>query len=172
MPEPPHDDWRIERVRSSHDRSAFRCGMPSLDEFSRRLASQYEKKHMARTYVALEKDSDAVRGYYTISAGAVAFATVPPAVSKKLPRPPIPVVHLGRLAVDLASQGRRLGETLLLDALARCARAAAELGVFAIEVFAINDAARAFYLKYGFEPLIDDLYHLYLPMRIVSETVR
>jgi ribosomal protein S18 acetylase RimI-like enzyme len=166
------ENWPIERLKANHDRTAFRCGIPSLDEFVRKLASQYERKHMGRTYVALEPDGDVVRGYYTISAGAVAFATVPPAVRKKLPRHPIPVVHLGRLAVDATAQGRGLGEILLLDAMNRSARAAEELGVFAIEVFAINDAARRFYLKYGFEPLVDDVYHLYLPMRIVLETVK
>lgn len=166
------DDWQIERLNASHDRTAFQCGLPSLDDFLRKLASQYEKKHMGRTYVAVQSDSKLVHGYYTIAAGAVAFATLPPGVSKKLPRHPIPVVHLGRLAVDASAQGRGLGETLLLDALTRSARAAEELGVFAIEVFAVNEAARRFYLKYGFEPLIDDDTHLYLPMRIVLETVK
>lgn len=176
MAEAPRDAWRIERLRGGHDRSAFRCGATSLDDFLRKLAAQYEKKHMGRTYVALDKDGDGdgdgVRGYYTLSAGAVAFANVPPPVGGTLPRHPVPVVHLGRLAVDSTVQGHGLGETLLMDALTRSARAAEDLGVFAIEVFAVNEAARSFYLKYGFEPLIDDVYHLYLPMRIVSGIVQ
>jgi ribosomal protein S18 acetylase RimI-like enzyme len=171
MVEPPATAWRIERLSARHDRSAFDCGQPALDSFLRTLASQYEKKHMGRTYVAVLPGQPRVLGYYTVSAGAVAFSSVPASVSRKLPRHPVPVVHLGRLAVDRAARGQGLGETLLFDALRRSARTAEEMGVFAVEVYAIDDAARRFYLKYGFEPLADDPLHLYLSMRVVLATV-
>lgn len=56
-----------------------------------------------------------------------------------------------------------------MDALARTLRAADEIGIHAVEVVAINDAARSFYLKYGFQPLIDDRHHLYLPIATVKK---
>ena len=93
-------DWRIERLAKSHDRTAFCCGKASLDEFIQRLATQYDKKDMGRTYVAVAAEESRVAGYYTLSAGAVAFASLPEDVSRKLPSHPIPVIHLGRLAVD------------------------------------------------------------------------
>jgi ribosomal protein S18 acetylase RimI-like enzyme len=159
--------WQIQRLSSDHDRSAFRCGKPSLDEFLQQFASQYDRRDIGRTYVAVTPPATKVLGYYTLASGAVAFATVPPKVSRKLPRHPVPVAHLGRLAVGQTCRGQGLGETLLLDALKRCAQLAEELGIFAVEVYALDDAARGFYLKYGFTSLEDDQHHLYLPMKTV-----
>ena len=78
-------------------------------------------------------------------------------------------MHLGRLAVDLRSQGKGLGELLLIDALKRVTLAAEQLGIYAVEVRALNDSARRFYLKYGFTPLLDDELHLYLSMKTIRK---
>jgi predicted GNAT family N-acyltransferase len=161
--------WRIERLSPSHDRGAFCCGKASLDDFLRRFAQQYDKRDMGRTYVAVVADDPKVLGYYTLSTGAVAFATLPEEVSRKLPRHPIPVIHLGRLAVDQSARGQRLGETLLLDALRRSLESAEEIGVHAVEVHALDEEARSFYLKYGFTSLVDDPLDLYLPMKIIRQ---
>jgi GNAT superfamily N-acetyltransferase len=110
-----------------------------------------------------------VRGYYTLSAGALSLDALPESARKKLPRHPIPVAHLGRLAADQSARGMRLGEFLLLDALRRASGSADELGVHAVEVYAIDDDAWRFYLKYGFTPLVDDPLHLYLPMKTIRD---
>lgn len=107
-----------------------------------------------------------VLGYYTISSGYVTFDTVP----EKLPRYPIPVVHLGRLAVDLRMQGRGAGKMLLVDALRRSVRVSEYLGIYAVEVRALHERARSFYLKYGFASLQDDPSHLYLPLKTLRKT--
>src|SRR5207249_1983008 len=120
MPETQPTAWQIERLRPAHDRGSFSCGKPSLDEFIHRLATQYERRDIARTYVAVAPRQHLVLGYYTLSSGSVAFASIPDEVSKKIPRHPLPVALLGRLAVDQSVQGQRLGATLLLDALKRC----------------------------------------------------
>jgi GNAT superfamily N-acetyltransferase len=83
----------------------------------------------------------------------------------------VPVVLLARLAVDLSAQGHRLGEGLLLDALQRSLDLSAGLGVHAVEVDALDDAAAAFYRSYGFVPLLDDPLHLYLPMTTVERVL-
>lgn len=100
-----------------------------------------------------------VEGYYTLSSGAVARETLP---EKRLPRYPIPVVLLARLAVDQRTQGQRLGERLLLDALTRCSQLSGYIGIYAVVVDALNERARNFYLKYGFVPVQDDAQRLYL----------
>ena len=153
----------IEPLSSAHDRSSFDCGEPSLNTYLRQYARQNDEKGLGRTYIAVEPGQTRVEGYYTISTGAVTFEQVP----EKLPRYPIPVVHLGRLAVDLRSQGKGLGEILLIDALKRVALASEQLGIYAVEVRALNDSARRFYLKYGFTPLLDDELHLYLSMKTI-----
>ena len=80
----------------------------------------------------------------------------------------MPVVLLGRLAVDQTAQGQGLGETLLLDALKRCLDLSQQLGVHAVEVVAIDSQAKAFYEKYGFVPLLDQELHLFLPLTTVA----
>lgn len=155
----------IEPLSSKHDRSSFDCGESSLNTYLKQYARQNDEKGLGRTFVAVEPGQTRIEGYYTISTGAVIFEQVP----EKLPRYPIPVVHLGRLAIDLNSQGKGLGELLLIDALKRAFQASEQLGIYAVEVRALNDSARNFYLKYGFMPLLDDEFHLYLPMKTIRK---
>ncbi len=81
----------------------------------------------------------------------------------------IPVVLLGRLAVDRSVQGQGLGELLLLDALRRAQHIADEIGVRAVEVDAIGEKARAFYARYGFVQLVDDPNHLFLSLQVIRK---
>ena len=46
------------------------------------------------------------------------------------------------------------------------------LGAFAVDVWAMDDEARAFYEKYGFATLEDNPSHLYLPMKTVEAMFR
>lgn len=153
----------IEPLNASHNKESFDCGEPSLNDFLRRFARQNSEKGLGRTYVAVSSGSTEIKGYYTISNGAVRFENVP----EKLPRYPIPVAHLGRLAVAINARGNRLGEYLLLDALTRIAALEKQIGIYAVEVFALTEQAKQFYLKYGFKPLLDDELHLYLPIKAV-----
>ncbi|WP_169979801.1 GNAT family N-acetyltransferase [Tautonia rosea] len=160
-------DWRIEPLAREHDRQAFACGKAPLDEFIRRLVSQYEKRNLGRTYVAVRPGNAAVCGYYTLASGAVPFANFPPDAAKKLPRHPVPVVLLARLAVDKAAQGQGLGEALLIDALGRSLALADAVGIHAVEVDAIDGQAKAFYERYGFVALPDTPSHLFLPIAVI-----
>ncbi len=110
-------------------------------------------------------------GDYTLAAGAVLFERLTPDAPRKLPRHPVPVVLLACHAVDLSAQGHRLGEGLPLDALQRSLDLSAGLGVHAVEVDALDDAAAAFYRSYGFVPLLDDPLHLDLPMTTIEQVL-
>lgn len=168
--EVPDRAWSIEKLSKGHDRNSFDCGVSELDEYLRRFARQNEAAGISQHFVALEApDALVIHGYYALSAGAVAFDHVPRDLRKRVPRYPVPVAHLGRLAVDRSLAGQRLGEFLLMDALARTMRAADQIGIHAVEVVAINESARSFYLKYGFHPLKDDRNHLYLPIATVKK---
>jgi GNAT superfamily N-acetyltransferase len=162
-------DWVIERLTSAHDRTAFRCGQPALDDWLQQRASQFDKRDLARAYVAVRPGQPAVLGYYAISNHRVAYGALPADQAKGLPRIEIPVVLLGRLAVDQSMQRQRLGELLLIDALRRSRHLANQIGVRAVEVDAIDDTAKAFYLKYGFVPLLDNPSHLFLPMQVIRK---
>jgi len=162
--------WRVEDLNSGHDRAGFSCGQPSLDDFIKQYASQNQKSGVSRTIVALgATDTARVRGYYSLAAGSVAMEAIPAELRKRLPKYPVPVAHLGRLAADKSAQGQGLGSFLLIDALRRIERAANSIGVHAVEVVAIDDAAKNFYLKYGFVELADDRHHLYLPLSVVRK---
>lgn len=162
--------WIIEKLDKRHDRAAFSCGVDELDNYLQRFAGQNDKSGISQHFVAVATAGDVkILGYYALSAGSVAFDLAPEDLKKRLPRYPIPVAHLGRLAVDQSMQGHGLGEDLLIDALARITRVADEIGIRAVEVVATNDSARRFYLKYGFTSLADDQRHLYLPLSAVRK---
>jgi GNAT superfamily N-acetyltransferase len=165
-------DWAIEPFGKHHDRAAFCCGRPELDDFIRARVRQYEKRRLGKTFVAVPPDKPLVMGYYTLAAGAVMFDRLPTKASRKLPKHPVPVVLLARLAVDGTAQGKRVGEGLLLDALQRSLDLSAGIGVHAVEVHAIDDAASSFYRKYGFTPLLDSPRHLFLPMATIDQILR
>lgn len=160
--------FTVAPLSREHDRSAFDCGEPALDDFLRRHARQNQEKNVSRTYVAVRPRERKVLGFYTLASGAVGFESLPDEVRRRLPRYPVPVVHLARLAVDRSVRGLGLGEALLFDALRRAERVADVLGVFAVEVAAKHERAREFYLRYGFRSLEDERLHLYLPI----ETIR
>jgi GNAT superfamily N-acetyltransferase len=168
---PPENNcpWSLERLATHHDRTAFDCGHPSLNDWLKLRSSQFEKKDLARTYVAVREGGTVVFGYYALSSHRVRYEILPAKQAKGLPRIDVPVILLGRLAVDKTAQGRGLGSLLLADALRRAQHIAEQIGIRAVEVDAIDDAARNFYLRFGFVSLLDDPSHLYLSMKVIRK---
>src|SRR5437879_2351777 len=160
----PDPLWVIERLARGHDRSLFNCGHLVLDDWLKTRAGQFDRKDLARTYVAVLSGQERVLGYYALSSHRVRFEALSEDQAKGLPKIDVPVVLLGRLAVDQSVQGKGLGAFLLIDALRRALQVSTEVGIRAVEVDELDEGARSFYLRYGFVPLLDDPYHLYLPM--------
>lgn len=141
--------FRIELLASEHDRTGFQSGVQALDRYFRQQVGQDTRRRVTACYVALDRDSASIAGYYTLAAGSVPLAEVPEALAKKLPRyNAVPVARLGRLAVDKRYRGQRLGAALLWDALTRASRS--EVAVFALVVDAKDAQAAAFYRHFGF----------------------
>jgi GNAT superfamily N-acetyltransferase len=161
--------WEIQRFGQSHNRSQFDCGIDLLNEWLHKLVSQYERRDLARAYVAVEPGETRELGYYAISSHRVTYGALPQDRAKGLLHSDVQVILLGRLAVDRTMQGQGLGEYLLIDALRRCHHISEQIGVRAVEVDAIDEAAKNFYLKYGFVPLADDQHHLFLPMQVIRK---
>jgi GNAT superfamily N-acetyltransferase len=162
--------WAIGEVEPEHDLSAFDCGKHPLNDFIRKHALINHALGTSRTFVATSPGSRIVSGYYCLSAGNVQFRDVPPEMTKGMPGYPVPVALIGKLAVDRTSQGQGLGELLLFDAFARIARASDFIGIHAVEVYAKDEDARGFYLRYDFIELADDRLHLYVPMRTLKKS--
>ena len=137
-------------ISIAHDASSFDSGELSLDDWLRRRALRNESIGASRTYVVLE-DSARIVGYYTLSTGAITCNEVPGKVRRNMPDP-IPVMVLGRLAIDTSWQGKGLGRDLLRDAIFRTLQAATIAGIRALLVHALNDRAAQFYLRSGFIP--------------------
>jgi GNAT superfamily N-acetyltransferase len=135
-----------EKLRADHNLSGFECGEPSLDDWLRRRAPQNEKRGASRTYVVCAGQQV---GYYALAVGAVAHAHAPGRVRRNMPDP-VPVMVIGRLAVHKDYQGKKIGPSLLRDAVLRTLQAADIAGIRAILVHAISERARQFYEECGF----------------------
>jgi len=156
---------RLEGPRSladDDDLGAFACGVPELDAWLSRRARKAGKTGTARTYVVTDLDADAVAGYYCLSSFSLTHMTAGGGALARNAPDPIPVILLGRLAVDLRYRGERLGEALLKDALVRSIAAAHHIGARALVVHAKDERARGFYERYSFERLVGDPDSLYL----------
>jgi predicted N-acetyltransferase YhbS len=138
-----------EPLQDHHDLVSFQCGVPSLDDWLRRRARGNQASGASRTFVTCE--GNRVVGYYALAAGGVTVAAAPGRFRRNMPDP-VPVVLLGRLAVDTTRHGHGFGRALLRDAATRVLGAAETVGIRGIVVHAISDQAKAFYLALGFEP--------------------
>ena len=165
-------EWVITALTPDHDRTSFACGQASLDRFLKESARQNQDKDVSRTFVLVREGEARVYGYYTLAAGQIEKTGLPPAVSKKLPKYPIPVVVLGRLAVDASVKGESHGRRLLNDALYRSLAASESIGIFAVFVEAIDEPAADFYKHFGFTPLLGTPFKLYLPISTIRKARR
>jgi predicted N-acetyltransferase YhbS len=141
---------QIRALRPSDDRSAFRSGDEALDRFIRRYAGQNQfRHHVGVTYVAV--DGDRVLGFATVAPRHVDVDDLPERLRKKLPRYPVPVLGLARLAVDESARSMGLGGQLLRFVLELAAKMAHEVGCAGVVVDA-KPRAVGFYARYGFAP--------------------
>lgn len=145
-----------------HDRQSFQCEEPLLNDWLKRAARQHQEKRISSPVVAVtDETSPIILGYYAYSVAELLTAELPETRQKKLPRV-IPIFRLGRLARDERQKGAGLGELLLFDAIDRTSKAAQVVSGVGLMVDA-KPAAVAFYLRYGFEQMLDHPLKLFLP---------
>lgn len=163
------DRYRIEPLGRHHDRNSFACGVETLGRDLRTRALQDARRRIAAPFVLVEEGSNAIGGYYTLSATGVRLGRLPENVTRRLPAyPVVPATLLGRLAVDQSMRGQGVGEHLLMDALFRSWTISREVASFAVVVDAKDDDARAFYVRYDFIPFTENARRLFLPMKTVA----
>ena len=162
--------FRVDVLAAGHARDGFDCGVEALDRYLAQQATQDARRRASACYVAIEINSGRLAGYYTLAAGGVPLTDLPDAMAKRLPRyPSVPVARVGRLAVDRAFHGQKLGGALLADAAVRAFRS--EVAVFALEVDATDDAAVAFYRHHGFERFGTQARQLIVPLKNFASAV-
>ena len=156
-------------LAKAHDRSVFDCGNANLNRYIQQQARQDAERHVAAPFVLQDPDSKAVLGFYTLSASLIPLNELSQAILKKLPRyDQLPVVLLGRLAVDKTAKGQGVGEFLLLDALRRSLEAAQHVGAMAVIVDAKDESAESFYKHFDFLPFQHTPLRLFLPMSHIA----
>lgn len=160
----------IEPLARHHDRAAFACGKPQLDQYLKTQATQDARRYSAAPFVLVpDAGSSIILGYYTLSAHGVMLGELPEAIIKTLPRyPNVPAILLGRLAIDRRFTGQRLGEYLLMDALHRAYALSDEIAAAAIVVDAIDAEAVQFYEHFEFIRFPGSPNRLFLPMKTIA----
>ncbi|MFT3741933.1 MAG: GNAT family N-acetyltransferase [Gammaproteobacteria bacterium] len=134
-------------ISFEHELNDFDSGESTLDEWLKKRALKNQMSGASRCFVICENKR--VIGYYCLSAGAISHESVPKSMKRNMPNP-LPVLLLGRLAIDSHYHNKGLGSALLRDAMIRAVTVASEAGVFAILVHALSEPAKRFYLSRGF----------------------
>lgn len=158
----------VEKLTKSHKRKEFDCGIEELNDYLQRFARQQGKNNYGKTYVLTNPDKD-ILGYYSISTISIEPDLLPG--SSNQPKFQLPAALIGRLAVDKNHKGKKYGTYLLIDALKKILKLSTSIGIYCITVDAKNDAAKAFYKKFGFEELTDDDKHLYISVKKVENSI-
>jgi GNAT superfamily N-acetyltransferase len=155
----------LELLSDSHDKNGFHCGRESLDRYLRETARGHLSKGVSVTRVLVESEARPLKpvlGYFTLTT-VLAEAANWPGVAKGLPRMPVPVVLLGRLAVAEAFHEKGIARLLLAAAREIAASSMRGTGGIGLAVDAAHEDVVRFYEKYGFKRISDRSLRLFLP---------
>ena len=163
--------YETDSIRPEDATSGFRCGKHPLDDFFARHALDNDRQGLGKTYVL--REGDAVLGFYTLSMADVEAEVAARALKVRLPRYPLPVALLGRLAVHRNEQDRGIGARLLRDALRRVNDLADQIGCLGVIVDAKDEGAERFYARYGFVTVAAETWprRLFLPLGTIRSAV-
>ena len=161
----------VEFLGAHHDRQSFDCGKEALNRFLREQARQNADRHLGVTYVVVPNPgSSEIQGYFTLVTRTVESQQLL-TPKKKLPAGPIGVVLLGRLAVDRRFQGQKLGQRMLLRAMAQVEQAGQQVGVYALVLDTLDEQARDWDLSldFGFVSLPEQPHRLFVSLAFIQQ---
>ncbi|MDX1251001.1 MAG: GNAT family N-acetyltransferase [Gammaproteobacteria bacterium] len=166
----------VDLDKKRHDRISFDCGETELNQFLRQFAAKHMESSLSRTLVlpasqSLPDGKLPICAFYTIAPSTIRRETLSKAMAKRLPHYPVPVFLIAQLAVHKEYQGQGLGKIALVKALEHLYEINAHMRAYAIVVDCLNDEARSFYTRYGFELLCqhNGRSRLFLPMKTVAQ---
>lgn len=166
----------ISPITAEDPGAGFRSGVHPLDDYFARHAMPNDRAGVSRCFVLRSDLADlpVVCGFYTLSMASVQADAIRAVLKGRLPRYPLPVALIGRLAVDERARGRGFGEDLLIDALARVVSAGGSVGCVGVIVDAKDEGAERFYAKYDFVTVEAEAWphRMFLPMATARAAAR
>jgi GNAT superfamily N-acetyltransferase len=161
-----HNFEPVHKLSIADGVESFDCGHVALNEFLQRFALVNQRLNSSQTYASC--NAGQVAGFYSLAVGSVEPSHSAPRVIKGIPRHPVPVMILARLAIDQRYQRQGLGKALLKNALLRTVQAADIAGIRALLVHAKDEEARNWYRQWEFEESPTDAYHLFLLVKDIK----
>ena len=161
---------RPRPIRAGDDCATFDCDEVALDEWVRSRALKNEKTGASRTFVSVDTDSGLVAGYYCLSASSLTHDEATSNLRRNMPQS-IPVILIGRLAVDTRFRGMGPGVSLLQEAIRKGVEASRIVGARALVVHAISESAEQFYRRFGFALVPDSARVMYITMADAEATI-
>lgn len=147
-----------------HVLDGFDCGEPVLNDW---LVKRARRNQLLASSTFVVCGMERVVGFYCLATGSVGQQGAPRMLRQNMPDP-VPVVVLGRLAVDAQYRGQNIGAGLLQDALLRANNVQKNAGCRALLVHALNEDAKAFYVKFGFRPFAGQPLTLFMPLPVTA----
>jgi ribosomal protein S18 acetylase RimI-like enzyme len=141
------DFKRTVELTSNHELGSFDCGVPDLNIWLRTSALRNQKENTSRTFVLTEDEK--VVAFYCLATASTERESLPNSKQRNSPRD-VPLISLGRLAVDIKFQGLGIGALLLRDAIARSLAATEHVAAKFMRVDAKNEDVARFYERFGF----------------------
>ncbi len=142
-----------EELSKFHDRMSFFCGVPSLDGYLKQQVNQDISRFLTKCFVLPVRNSNTIKGYYTLSTFSIEYKDIPEEHRAKLPKSysKLPCVLLGRLAIDSDFKGKGIGKVLMIDAIKRSIGISKTVGLYAIVVEPLDENVKLFYQRFGFK---------------------
>ena len=132
--------------KNLHDRDSFDCGIDELNNFLKLHANQNQQKNISKSYVAVPQDNinhpKTIAGYYTLSSGHITLSQLSETIQRSLPKHPVPIARIGRLAVHKTHHRQGVGGYLLHNALTNILNISQKIGIYAVVVDAKNNIAK------------------------------
>lgn len=158
-------------IRKKENTKDFDCGVDSLNSWLKDFAWKNQRANNAVVYVTTLDEQ--VVGYYALASGGVTREQLPAEPPGGKRPHEVPVIVLGRFAVDKRLQGKGVGRSLLKDALERSLSASQTIGAMGILLHANDDAAKQFYLHNApFLEMPGEPLHLLLPIASINEAIQ
>jgi len=141
------DFKRTVELTSNHELGSFDCGVQDLNIWIRTSALRNQIENTSRTFVLAEDEK--VVAFYCLATASTERGSLPNSKQRNSPRD-VPLISLGRLAVDIEFQGLGIGALLLRDAIARSLAATEHVAAKFMRVDAKNEGVAMFYERFGF----------------------